>query len=830
MKSMFKSLRKNHKKLKDLSIEKISDVLDRLGKYFQRPSVKKTLLKKLPEISGFSHEMTSIGIDVLGEILSKKSIMERLKGEFGYTAYVDGFTKDNIVPLKKYTRPLGIIFHIAPGNVFLGIADSIIMAFITKNASLVKLSSRDTYFPDFFKRSLDKIDKDGIVSSCLELIEADHDSSILIDCCKNSDAIMFWGGKNAEDHYRNITPDNVKFISNGPRYSLSLIEESAMTDKDYKGLAKDIISWEQQACSSPQAVYIIGDTIKACERLKDSLKEQIKALSYKELSLDEKIEILKIREQHRMDALCNDIDWPEHFINEAFSLLPLINEKIKPSPLHRNVYIKSISSISEFFNSIKSYNSILQTLGTRLSQKNKEKLLSRSKKSGFTRIVPPGKMSEGLFGAPHDGHYLLQELIRFVSMEEDKYDSLNELLAFSAKHSKYYKKIIKPNMALEDIPLLDRNTMLKISPPLSHDILTGPISDGFYFCSGGSTGNPKYSFYTNPDFDISTDILTDIYKSAGVVSSDIVANLFIAGNLWTSFLVVNQAIKNIGCTNLPVGGNTRIEDMAQYILRFKPNVLIGLPSIIIHLAEYFHENKLRSSVRKILYGGEHFTEEAKAFLKKSLGVKHIRSAGYAIVDSGPIGVQCEHLSGSVHHAIPSYNHIEFIKDGKPVKDGDTGEIVVTNLSRRLMPVIRFRTGDLGRKILSDKPCKCGNDAFLFELLGRCDDILVIGGMNLQYLDISRAISRLKDLSNIFQLTAEKSGHKELLIITIETTSNIDPESYSKRLINILKKETENIFFSIDKGLLELEIRFVDSGKIPKISRTGKIRRIIDNRR
>jgi phenylacetate-CoA ligase len=679
MKKIFNSLRKNHKKLLKLSVIEIADVLNDLGEYFKKESVRKILLKNLPEISGFSNEMCEIGISVLSEILSKENILKRLNGEFEDYNYLDGFFQDKRVELKKLIKPHGIVFHIAPANVFLGIADSIVMAFITKNASLVKLSSRDTFFPLFFKDALNKVDKNGIVTSCLEFVNAGHDNDILSECCKNSDAILFWGGKEAEEYYKSITPNGIKFIANGPRYSIALIEEKAMDEADYDGLAKDIVFWEQQACSSPQVVFVLGDELKICSNLKKALQKKISKLSYGEISIDEKIEILKIREYHRMEALINGINWPSEFINKDFSLLPLINDGIKPSPLHRTVFIKKISSINEFLKITKEYTPFLQTLGLRIIADNKKKLSDKINTTGFSRVVPLGKMSEGLFGAPHDGHYLLHELIRYISIEDNASSALEDIIYFASKHSKYYKKIIKPGMKFKDIPFLDRETMLKIAPPKSNDILTSDIANGFYFCSGGSTGNPKYSFYTNEDFDTSTKLLADIYRSAGINKNDIVANLFIAGNLWTSFLVVNQALKNIGCINLPVGGNSRIQDMAEYIQRFKPNAIVGLPSIIIALAEYFYMNKITSSIRKILYGGEHFTDEAKKFLEKSLGATQIKSAGYAIVDSGPIGVQCEYLSGSLHHAISKYNYIEFIKEGKPVKDGEIGEIVVTNL-------------------------------------------------------------------------------------------------------------------------------------------------------
>lgn len=827
MENILLKLRNNHKKLINTSIDEIIDILSDLGNYFKQTKIKQELLSKLPDISGFSKKMCEAGIDVLCELLSKESLENRINKELGNKYILDDFQLSNIKNLKKRATPLGIILHIAPSNVFLGIADSIIMAIITKNSSIVKLSNKDTFFPHFLKKALENIDKKHILSDNLELIYLPHNDKRLDYLCQNCNGILFWGGLNAMNFYKKKSGDFTRLILNGPRYSIMLVEESILNTNDYELIAKDSVLWEQAACSSPQVIYIIGNLERFANKLSKALKEILKKYPPGKINIDEKIEILKEREYGRIKAIENNEKPLFSYENPDFSLIKLYDDKLRISPNHRTIFLKKINGIKHFYDIIEPFSDYLQTLGIKLSAKKEAKFYNILPLTGFYRSVPLGKMTTGIEGAPHDGRYILQDLINWQTIELDSYKRLNEILLYAKNNSKYYKKIIPESLKIEDIPLLTREIMIKNSPPKSNNILTQKCKKGFYFCSGGTTGNPKYSFYTNEDFRESTNILTTIFKEAGLDSKDIVANIFIAGNLWTSFLVVNQALMNLGCINLPISGNSRIKDIVNYIIKFEATVIVGLPSLIISIAEYIIENNIKHNIKKIFYGGEHFTETAKEFLIKKLNINILKSAGYAVVDAGPIGLQCKYLSGSLHHPIDEYNFVEIVdNNGKNLSYNQIGEIVVTNLSKKLMPIIRFKTGDLGKWI--NKKCKCGRER-VFELLGRCDDMLVIAGINLLFNDVSRALSKIKGISNIFQLVVETDKHREKLTIVIETKEKLKKDKLLKNITEILKKEADNIYFSIKQGLLNFDINLVNPGTIRRNPRTGKIRKIIDLR-
>jgi len=78
-----------------------------------------------------------------------------------------------------------------------------------------------------------------------------------------------------------------------------------------------------------------------------------------------------------------------------------------------------------------------------------------------------------------------------------------------------------------------------------------------------------------------------------------------AGNLWSSFLAIDCAVKSVGCFSAPIGGLTDPALLFKYMKDLKLNVLVGLPSIILSLAEYAIRTKVRLKVDKIFYAGEH---------------------------------------------------------------------------------------------------------------------------------------------------------------------------------------------------------------------------------
>ena len=170
-----------------------------------------------------------------------------------------------------------------------------------------------------------------------------------------------------------------------------------------------------------------------------------------------------------------------------------------------------------------------------------------------------------------------------------------------------------------------------------------------------------------------------------------------------------------------------------------------------------------------------------------------------------------------------YQFLEFLDPdtGEPVADGDVGEITVTCLRRRLMPLIRYRTGDLGRWVDSK--------AWTFELKGRIGDRIRIGTADVYPADVARTLDQLDGVGHIFQLIITKQGPKDHLHVKVERSSRggkVSAEKVKEALLENLG-ELEEAFREGWLGGLEVEL--MSQGSLEGVTRTGKIKAVVDLR-
>ncbi len=101
--------------------------------------------------------------------------------------------------------------------------------------------------------------------------------------------------------------------------------------------------------------------------------------------------------------------------------------------------------------------------------------------------------------------------------------------------------------------------------------------------------------------------------------------------------------------------------------------------------------------------------------------------------------------------------------------GREGELVLTTLSKRAMPVIRYRTGDI--TALTREPCRCGRtSARMARIKGRSDDMLVVKGVNVYPSEIEAALLDVEDLMPHYQLLVDRRGTLARLEIQVEPSA------------------------------------------------------------
>lgn len=841
--------------LRQVASREILDVLDQAGRAWRDPSypLRQQAKQRLPELVGFSPEMVDRGFAELGRLLDRHELQSKLNHELGRASFLDGWTWSKGYDGYLRATPLGVVTHVSPGNVFLGAADSLVHGLLTKNINLVKVSRGDPLFPLLFAQSLKEIDRDGRIAASFCILTLPQERESIENVLKaGSDGIVIWGGGEAVKSWSTGAAEGAKVIAYGPRFSFSLITEehlasTPLAELPLGGLVEDVVTWETRACGSPQVLFWPESRLDLIDALLELLipkfEEWDSLIPPPPCDPDLAVELRREYELTRFLAVqgraqavaAPDLSW-------SVQVRPW--EEHHTSPLHRTLVIVPYPDHITLAQWLRPLRHTLQTMGLAAEPSEWRIVGLMATDLGVHRLTEWGKMWKAKHGSPHDGAFQLAQLIRWSTIESlpERFDAdkrlkpkppsktrkLATLLEFARARSDYYRTVL-PDVELSGVrdliqlPRLDAETLRQNTPPAGKALLTGSLEGAYIFASGGSTGAPKFSFYSLEEWEDVTDILSAIYQKAGVNKGDTVANLFMAGNLWTSFLAASEALEKLGCIKLPIAGNVDPESMMAYLQMFRPSVLLGLPSLLVRLAELFEEKGQRLDVRTVLYGGEAMSREARAYIQEILGASTVASAGYASVDAGPIGFQTLDLPVGHHHLIYAYQFIEFLDpdSGDPVLDGQVGEITVTCLGRRLMPLIRYRTGDLGRWV--DSPNR------IFELKGRIGDRIRVGSADIYPADVARILDGIEGAGHIFQIVISRPDKKDKVEVHVERShrhNGMDSQTVRSELLAGLDDARE----ALEQGWIEdFEVELVPQGSLQGMRRTGKIRAVVDLR-
>ncbi len=783
MPSVWEELERKKQTLAQIKYQEILDLLDRFSDEDFSDAISEVIRE-----SGLTPEEAKKTVDLLPSLLKRESVERRIRAEFIRPEVLDQFTKMHHGSFKVRAVPRGLLLHITAGNVFLSSIDSLIMGFLTKNLSIIKVSSQNKFFPVYFARKLIAFDQEKLLSDKFAIIYWKGGNQEIESFLKNKvDAIVAWGGEEMIQAYgQNLSP-RVKLIDFGPKISIQLITKKGLLNRNISIVAEkvvaDIIPWDQAACSSPQNLYL-EEGIDAAEFVEAVDKAFLLAPPRGIINEDEATEILKETFRGYYSEFMNEgklLQGQHHLVHLER------NQILRPSPLHRSLVIKRFRTAQDLRKILSPFSYYLQSCSYLLHDEEKEEFLNELALTGLKRFAPLGSVTWGMEGAPHDGRFVLRELVNFLGdeMRVLNYGESTSLLSSSQTINAFFENAKHPK--------------------------------GYIFSSGGTTGNPKFVHFSYEEFDYMSDMLAENFRLQGIKPGMIVANLFVAGNLWSSFLCVDKALEKIGAIQLPIGGMCPPENISSYLLKFSPNVIMGIPSMLVMVAEQMAKRGESLKVEKIFYAGEALSDVRQKYLKEVWGTRSFSSAGYASVDAGVIGYQClESLPGE-HHVFSDLVDLQIVN----------GEAVVTSLARNSMPVRHYRTGD---RIEWISDCSCGRKDKRFKLLGRIDNTIHIWSCRLQLRDIEKFINEENILTFQLKVSEEQRGleiQEKLTIILESSSCMIDQEKFLLGLFERSRDVKDTISFEAFKKNVQLEL--VGEGKIPRNLRTGKISLILDER-
>ncbi|AOM41853.1 phenylacetate--CoA ligase family protein [Xenorhabdus hominickii] len=406
--------------------------------------------------------------------------------------------------------------------------------------------------------------------------------------------------------------------------------------------------------------------------------------------------------------------------------------------------------------------------------------------------------------------------------------TLIDLLHHSREHSAYYRalyKSIPDNWTLKDLPLVDPSDYWANSQNLpTWPVLTAPLESGHVFKTGGSTSDGRLSVFSQLEWKAFIHSFGQ-GLARQLKPGDRVANLFFAGDLYTSFIFIHGALSNASLPLLEFPFTCKVENelLVHNIQLHNINVLAGVPVQLIRFAHYLKDtDQTLPMVETILYGGESLFDAQTAIIRQVFPHARLGSIGCASVDAGLIGFADPECKQGEHRVFEYDTIIEIVDEitHQPITTpGQCGLLVVTNLQRKLMPVIRYPTGDLACW------CEPEQEYRKFALQGRANQGYRIrfGTLSLFPDDLATQLSQQTELL-AWQLELSQIAGQDKIRLLVASLQTVDIDKIRHRVLTAFPNLEEAC---IHQNMLEIVQTNIDG--MYTHPRSGKLQRVVDLR-
>jgi phenylacetate-CoA ligase len=337
--------------------------------------------------------------------------------------------------------------------------------------------------------------------------------------------------------------------------------------------------------------------------------------------------------------------------------------------------------------------------------------------------------------------------------------------------------------------------------------------------SSGTHGKPTVVGYTRADLEHWTELMARCMTMAGVRPGMLIHNANGYG-LFTGGLGFHQGGERIGATVVPVSGGFTTRQ-AMLLADLKADVLVATPSYALAIGHAIRDaggDPASLGLELGLFGGEPWGERMRAEIDGALGLRAVSFYGLSEMCGPGVAAECVEVRDGLH-VQEDHFLVEVVDpaDGRLLPPGAEGELVFTTLTKEALPLIRYRTGDIGRLTL--EPCECGRTtARLSDLRGRHDDMLIVRGVNVHPSNVEHLLLGAPGVAPHYRLIVERAGTMDALTLECEPADGAaDRDSLRTQLEHLLREGTG----------LRITVDVLDPGGVPRSE--GKAARVLDLR-
>lgn len=397
---------------RSLSADTVIDAVDKLGREISEGKYDKALAMldsdKVEEYKALAAKQ-----------LSREGLEFKLKTELGglqreyVTSPPEGFE-----PIKIRVMPLGVIFHIAAGNMEGLPAYSLAEGLITGNINILKLPRADNGLS---------------VSILLRLIELEpklKDYIFVFDTpstdipgmkrmAELADGICVWGGDEAIKAVRQLAPTGAKLIEWGHKLGFCYVSGYENEEKELEELGRHIASTGQLLCSSCQCIFIDTESEEElhgfCRRFLPYLENAMK--EHRGGSVGSRAYRTLLRQTEYIESLVKDKEKNDNEYRGDFCRLVVqMDSELRLAPSVGTVLVKPLPRC-KITATLRRKKGCLQTAGLICTPERRQELTELLFRSGITRVTCSGNMSAVFGGEAHDGEYALRRYVRIGDIE-----------------------------------------------------------------------------------------------------------------------------------------------------------------------------------------------------------------------------------------------------------------------------------------------------------------------------------------------------------------------------------------------------------------------------
>jgi phenylacetate-CoA ligase len=426
----------------------------------------------------------------------------------------------------------------------------------------------------------------------------------------------------------------------------------------------------------------------------------------------------------------------------------------------------------------------------------------------------------------------LMECMDPAGLKNIQSERIKDITGYIYKSSPVYKKKldsfgvqpadIKDISDIQKLPFTTKDDMRDSYP---FGLFSLPVKDiAEIHVSSGTTGNPTVVGYSKEDLDLWSEVMARTICAAGGMPKDKIQIAYGYG-LFTGGLGFHYGALKAGLTILPCSsGQTKRQ--LKIMNDFKPRVLACTPSYALYMVEEAKEMGIdpkKSSWEVGIFGAEPWTEGMRKEIESSWNMLATDVYGLSEIIGPGVALECVYKKGLHIYWDVFYPEVIDPKTGKPVKDGEEGELAITTLTKRGIPLLRYRTRDIVS--INHEKCKCGRTTpRISKITGRTDDMIIVRGINVFPSQIEHVLLGIEGIKPHYQIVVDrKSGQMDELEILVEVEQKIFSDEIKKLVMleEKIRKEIESVLGVFSK------IKLVEPKTIERSE--GKAKRVVDKR-